>query len=157
MLLTPHTAVGVALGLSIPSPVIAVPLSFLMHFAGDLVPHWDIFSETSHEERHEGWRILAVMADLVVGVGIGLSSTLYVLWVLNEPFLALNVFLCGIASVLPDALCSYEAYTGKSWGPLKVLGRIQGKLQFQAPLPWGIISQIFVLLVSGLVIVSSIQ
>jgi hypothetical protein len=147
MLLTPHTLVGIAIATAIPNPLIAAPLSFAMHFAGDRVPHWDFYSNTKKEDRLVGWRPLAVMADLVVGVAIGLTFTLYALWVVKNPNLSLNIFLCGIASVLPDALEGPYIFMKKEPAFLHWLTFMQKKMQFQAPLPWGIITQI---LVSGL-------
>lgn len=156
MLLTPHTFVGIAIGSSITNPFIAVPLSFAMHFLGDKVPHWDFFSNTEKHQRREGWRPLAVMADLVVGVAIGLTATYYSLWVLGNNALALNIFLCGIASVLPDALEGPYIYMKKEPKILRPITMVQKRMQFQAPLPWGILTQILVILVSSLVFVYSI-
>ena len=157
MLLTPHTFVGVAIATAIPNPFIAVPLSFALHFAGDMVPHWDFFSNTKKEERLVGWRPLAVMADLVIGVAVGLTFTLHTLWVLHNPSLALNIFLCGIASVLPDALEGPYIYMQKNPKILNWLTKTQSKMQFQAPLPWGVITQIFVIFVCLSLILSSVR
>jgi len=157
MLLTPHTFVGVAIATAIPNPYIAVPLSFAMHFAGDMIPHWDFFSNTKKEERLVGWRPLAVMADLVIGVAVGLIFTLYTLWVLRNSSLAINIFLCGIVSVLPDALEGPYIYMQSNPKILRWLVKIQSKMQFQAPLPWGVITQIFVIFVSLSLILSSIR
>lgn len=156
MLLTPHTFVGIAIGTSVANPLIAVPLSFAMHFLGDRVPHWDFFSNTEKSERREGWRPLAVMADLAFGISLGLSVTLYALWVLNDGPLALNIFLCGIAAVLPDALEGPYIYMKNEPRSLSYLTRIQRKMQFQAPLPWGIITQLIVIVISTLIISASI-
>lgn len=138
MLLTPHTFVGVAVGASISNPFLAVPLSFVLHFVLDKTPHWDFYSNTQKEERLKGWRPLAVMADLILGVAIGLVSTLYALWVLNDTAMAMNIFLCGIAAVLPDALEGPYIYMKSEPKILQPLTRLQRKMQFQAPLPWGI-------------------
>lgn len=148
MLLTPHTLVGLTLGATIANPAVAVPLSFFMHFMGDLVPHWDFYSNTEFEERRVGWRPFAVLVDLVVAVAIGLTVTYYALWVVKSTDLALNIFLCGIAAVLPDAMEAPHLFLDKNWKPFMLVGRLQGKLQFQAPLPWGILTQIFVMGVS---------
>ena len=155
MLLTPHVLVGVAIGTSITNPIISGPLAIGMHFLGDLVPHWDFFSNTQKEVRLKGWRPIAVMADLVIAVSVGLTATLYCLWVLNNPAVALSVFIAGICSVLPDALEAPHIYMQKDWGILGVLTRIQSRLQFQAPLPWGIISQVIVMLVASILILNS--
>jgi len=145
MLLTPHTFVGIAIATNITNPYIAFILAFLSHFLGDKIPHWDFYSNTKKEERTKGWRPLAVMADLAIGVAVGISFTTYFLWNQNNPYIALNVFICGIASVLPDALSSLDLFLGKSNKYLNVLNSIQSKMQFQAPLPWGVISQILVI------------
>lgn len=147
MLLTPHTFVGIAIATVVKQPLLAVPLSFCMHFVGDLVPHWDIFSNApTVAERIKGWRILGVMGDLVLGVAVGLTFTLYALWVLNDVYLALSMFLCGIASVLPDLIGAPTMYTQKKFKISEAMSNFQGKLQFQAPLPWGMISQIIVII-----------
>lgn len=157
MLLTPHTFVGIAIATAISNPFVAVPLSFLSHFAGDRVPHWDFYSNTPKEDRLKGWRPVAVMFDLVVGVAVGLTSTLYTLWVLKNPHLALNIFLCGIASVLPDVFETPYIFGKSEPKILSYLTRIQRKIQFQAPLPWGIISQILIIIVSSILILNSIR
>ncbi len=157
MLLTPHTFVGIAIATGIPDPYISFPLSFGMHFMGDLVPHWDFYSNTTVEQRLSGWRPLAVMADLVLGVAVGLTATYYALWGLNNPALAANIFMCGIGSVLPDALESPHLFLKKDIPILNQLGKIQGKLQFQAPLPWGMITQIIVIGVCALIAVNNVK
>jgi hypothetical protein len=157
MLLTPHTFVGITIGMAVPNPYIAVPLSFVMHFAGDAVPHWDFFSNTKKEERLSGWRPLAVMADLVTGVAIGLFFTLYVLWVKQLPSTALNVFLCGIASVLPDALEGPYIYMKKEPKFLRPITTLQRKSQCQASLPWGVLTQFVVIGVCLFLILSSMR
>jgi hypothetical protein len=156
MLLTPHTLVGLAIGASVQKPEIAVPISIAMHFLGDLVPHWDFYSDTTKEVRLKGWRPLAVMLDLVLGVAVGLTITLYALWVVGNISLAINMFLCGIAAVLPDALEGPYIFLEKEPKILRPLTAVQRKLQFQAPLPWGVISQVLVAFVSLLVISNSV-
>jgi hypothetical protein len=122
-----------------------------------MVPHWDFYSGTKNEERRVGWRPLAVMLDLIIGVSLGLTVTLYALWVIKEPSLALNIFLCGIGGVLPDAIEGPHIYMEKEPKLVKTIAGIQSKLQFQAPLPWGIISQLLVMAFSYLIILSSLK
>lgn len=157
MLLTPHVFVGVAIATTVPNIAISVPLSFMMHFIGDLVPHWDFYSNTTKEQRITGWRPVAVMADLIIGVGVGLTSTYYSLWYLNDPTLALSVFLCGIASVLPDALETPHIFLKNEPRVLKILSSLQSTLQFQAPLPWGIYSQLAVIVFASYIITTFLR
>lgn len=148
MLLTPHTFVGVAIAALVPNPLIAVPLAFIGHFLGDKVPHWDFYSNTKKEERTIGWRPLAVMGDMAVGVAVGVGFTSFAYFELNNTLLAINIFLCGVFSVLPDALSSLDLFLGKKHPLLNLLNRAQSAMQFQAPLPWGILTQLLVIAIS---------
>lgn len=155
VLLTPHTLVGVAIGATVQNPYIAVPLSFGMHFMGDLIPHWDFYTDTTNQEKITGWRPLAVMADLAVGVAIGMFFTLYGLWVVKDTGLAMNIFLSAIAATLPDALTAPSLYDGKQF-PFNIIVAIQSRLQFPAGLLWGTLSQAVVCGFSLLLIARSI-
>lgn len=156
MLLTPHTFVGVAVAATVPQTGIAVFISFILHFIGDLIPHWDFYCGTTKEERLKGWRPLAVMADLSIGIAVGLTFTLYALWVLKNPNLSLNIFLCGIASVLPDAITGPALYVKNSNGISKICHKIQSRLQNQTSFLFGIATQIIVVIFSLLLISNSI-
>lgn len=156
MLLTPHTMVGVAIGASLNSTEIAVPLCFLLHFAGDLVPHWD-FSNTETNNMKQGWVPMAVFTDLVLGVALGTAFTLYALWVLHNPALALRIFLCGVASVLPDAIMAPAVYSPKANPISKLFLIVQGKLQFKVGPVWGMLSQLLVIAVAFLATANSLQ
>lgn len=145
MLLTPHVLVGVAIAKAVPNPVIAVPLAVVMHFLGDLTPHWDFYSNTPKEQRLKGWRPIAVMGDFGLGIAAGLIFTLYALWVKDDSGLALRTFLCGIASVLPDALEAPHIFTNAKIGFVEKLTSVQKKMQTQAPLPWGLLTQAVVM------------
>ncbi len=147
MLLTPHTFVGTAIATSVPNIFISVPLSFLMHLLGDKVPHWDFFTGTKVEDRRKGWRLIGVMLDLAVGVAVGMFFTLHALWVQHNSYLALNIFLCGLASNLPDAIEVPRSYFDSKNPFVMFMYRIQHAMQFRADLPWGVISQLFVVLV----------
>ena len=143
MLLTPHTLVGIAVASVIPNPYIAVPVSFGLHFLGDLVPHWD-YCYISRKGNVEKFYPLKIMADMSLGIGFGMFFTLYALFILNNPISALNIFLCGITAVLPDAIMAPVMFDPKTEGIPKLMYKVQTFLHFQAPLPWGLISQIIV-------------
>ncbi|GIW69370.1 MAG: hypothetical protein KatS3mg101_0117 [Patescibacteria group bacterium] len=155
MLLTPHTLVGIAVASVVKDPFVAFPISVGMHYLGDMVPHWDFFSYTEEGERVTGWRPLAVAGELTLAVATGTAFVLYALWLLNNPPLALRFLLCGIGGVLPDLMSGLTLYLKNINGILKINNQIQATLQFQSPLPWGIITQILVSFFSVLVILSS--
>lgn len=143
MFLTPHTLVGITIATAIPNPYIAIPTAFAFHFLGDLVPHWDYcyISKNGVMDKHYP---LKIMADMSLGIGVGMFFTLYALFALNNSGFAINIFLCGIVSVLPDAIMAPVMFNPNTKGFPKLMYRIQTKLHFQVPLPWGLISQIFV-------------
>jgi hypothetical protein len=143
MLLTPHTIVGIAVATAIPNPYIAVPTSFVLHFLGDLVPHWD-YCYKSNEGTVDKNYPLKIMADLTLGIGFGLFFTFYFLWQMKNPGMAINTFLCGISAVLPDAITGSVIFDENVKGLPKLMYRIQDKIHFVAPLPWGLISQLVV-------------
>jgi hypothetical protein len=144
MLLTPHVLVGMAIAKAVPNPVVAIPLALVMHFLGDKVPHWDFYSNTSREDRLKGWRPVAVMADFGLGIAVGLTFTLFAVWVRNDYSLAVRIFLCGIISVLPDALEAPHIFTNTKYRWVEKLTEVQKKMQTQAPLPWGLLTQAIV-------------
>lgn len=154
MLLVPHTIVGIAIGVAVPNPYIAVPLSFGLHFLGDLVPHWD-YCYKSHDGVVDKYYPLKVMADMSLGIGLGLFFTFYALWQMQNPGLALNIFLSGIAAVLPDALMGPAMFDENAGGIPRLIYKIQNRIHFQAPLPWGLISQVIVAGICLLLILNS--
>jgi hypothetical protein len=157
MLLTPHVIIGIAIASVINSPWVAIPAALASHFLADLVPHWDFYFNTTKIEKASGWRTLAVMGDLAIGVGVGMLFTLYALWQLDNPGLSLNIFLCGITAVLPDALTGPYIYKTNGTNIISdFVHKIQSKCQFSVPLPWGAITQVVVVLFCLLVITSSL-
>jgi len=146
MLLTPHVFIGLVIAKFVPNPFLAVPIALLSHFLGDLTPHWDFFSNTKKEERLKGWRVLAVMADIGLGIGVGVLFTAKYLWLDHNTTLAITSFLCGIVAVLPDVLEAPYIYLGSAPAFIKGLTNIQRKLQTQAPMLIGITIQILIIL-----------
>ena len=148
--------VGIALATLITNPELAVPVSFAMHFAGDLVPHWDLTDDLTKNAGH-GWVPIAIFADLILAVSLGTAFTLYALWVLHNPALALRIFLCGMAAVLPDAISAPAVYNQKTNPVSQLVAKIQGRLQFKAGAFWGSVTQLIVIGVAFLVILSSLS
>lgn len=157
MLLTPHTFVGIAIGASIQNPYLAAILALLSHFAGDKVPHWDFYSNAPKQDRVKGWRPLAVMADLIAGVALGLITTCYALWVLHDRSLAMSIFVCGVLSVLPDAFEGPYIFMDKEPKLFSYLTKAQRFMQWQAPLPWGLLTQLVVMLTAGIIILTKLN
>lgn len=147
MLLTPHTIVGITVAASVQNPLVAAPLAFGLHFAGDVLPHWDFYTNTTKEQKISGWRPLAVMLDFGMAIAIGLTAVLYALWVLGDSYLALNIFLCGIASILPDALTGPSIYMKNAPRFFKIMHEFQRKINNSANMFYGVLTQLAVVLI----------
>lgn len=145
MLLTPHVFIGLAIAKLLPNPFLAIPVALLSHFLGDITPHWDFFSKTRKEERLRGWRPIAVMAELGLGIAVGVFFTTRALWLQQDPKAALLGLICGIMAVLPDALEAPYIYTDKAPLFIKRLTDVQRRLQTQAPMLLGIIIQLLII------------
>jgi hypothetical protein len=143
MLLTPHTIVGVTIGTLVPDPIFSGPLSFGMHFIGDLVPHWDYSIQNADGTKNSLYP-MKVMADMALGIGIGMFFTLRALWVLHDPAMAISIFVSGIAAVLPDAITGGYLFDSEVKGLPRLMFKIQSVIHSKAPLPWGLLSQILV-------------
>lgn len=156
MLLTPHTMVGISVAYVLQNPLIAPPLSLMLHFVGDVLPHWDFYTNTTKEQKTTGWRPLAVMADFGLGIAIGVTATLYALWVLRDATLALTVFFSGVMSVLPDVLTGPSIYMKNANSIFKKMHEFQRKLNTSAPLVVGVLTQLVVASVSIALLVNSL-
>jgi len=155
MLLTPHTLMGAAVAVLVPNSIFAVPLSFGLHFLSDLVPHWDFYSKTTHEEKTTGWRPIAVMAELGLAVTVSITATLFALWVLHDSALAIRIFLCCGASILPDMLEAPAIfYKNGQKNIFTAVKDIGSRMHTQAPLPWGILTQILTAAVAIYILLS---
>lgn len=148
--------VGISVAYALQNPFIAPPLSLLLHFVGDVLPHWDFYTHTTKEQKTTGWRPLAVMADFGLGVAIGVTATLYAMWVLRDTTLALTVFLSGVMSVLPDVLTGPSIYVKNANSIFKKMHEFQRKLNTSAPLVVGVLTQLVVASVSVALLVNSL-
>ena len=97
MLQLPHTTVGLLIAYSVKSPI-ALPIALLSHFALDLIPHWDFF--TNGKELFL-WRKIAILTDFLLSVGIGL---LYFKMVGYDPYQVFIGLGCCVMANLPDVL-----------------------------------------------------
>jgi len=150
MLLTPHTAAGIAIGAAIPNPIISVPLAFLSHFGLDLVPHWDDvgLAEVARLGRlpRRAFRII-----LLDGL-IALSFLLYFLyWAMPDYGIGITIFASAFAANLPDMFYIPIVFWGKRWNWAIWMAKLQVKLQGKAPLAWGISLQTFLVAICSLV------
>jgi len=145
MLETPHVAFGAVIAKAIPNPLISVPLALASHFLLDVTPHWNphLNTEIKKYGKLTNNTLLVIGLDLASSVlltGFFLKSSL------PDSTLFLNILLCSVASVLPDAV----------EGPYFIFGwknkivdkwiKFQKSIQVDANLFWGLLTQVLVVL-----------
>lgn len=96
MTATGHALIGTIIAAKFNNPYLAVPLSFVSHFAFDVLPHWD--PGTHHREKTKRRLFYEATADVLVGFVA--SYFLYIMITAEANFLLL--YACVIAAQLPD-------------------------------------------------------
>ena len=148
MILTSHVAVGIATAEIIENPILSWPLSFGLHFLFDLVPHWDALTGASKEKVIKPWRWIIMIADIVLGLTLGLTFVFRALWFEGKPFKAFNILGACFFSILPDLLELPYVLLKKHFGPSEFILKIQQKLHWRANFPWGLFPQLIVLILA---------
>lgn len=132
MLDASHALIGASLAKLIPNPYLALPLNLGLHFAGDLVPHWDF--RTRHVVRSKLATIVISLSDAGVGYFFG--------WLLFRdlvplPYLALMMF----TAQLPDWLEAPYHIFDWNFPPFSSIKKLQSRLHHKLDLPWGLVWQ----------------
>ena len=101
MLETPHVVVGAAIAISIPNPLIAIPLSLASHFVLDKTLHWNphTYTETKKFGKPKNKSLLISAIEVIVALTFGLTIAYQVLP--NTAHFLTIIFSC-FAAVLPD-------------------------------------------------------
>ncbi len=140
MLETPHVALGAAIAVAIPNPLISIPLAFASHFVLDMVPHWNphINTEMKKFGKLTNPTLLIIALDLTFAIiltcFVGKSD--------------LNVYMAALASILPDiAEGPYFLFGLRNKYLSKVL-KFQISIQGRAEMFWGLLTQILVIIAS---------
>ena len=138
MLDASHALIGAALAKLVPSPYLALPLNLALHFAGDLVPHWDF--RTRHVVRSKLTTITISLADAGIGYSLGW-------WLFKDsvplPYLALMMFVAQ----LPDWLEAPYHIFDWNFPPFSSIKKLQSRLHRKLDLPWGLVWQILIVAV----------
>lgn len=137
MTATAHALIGASLASRIANPLWGIPIAILSHFVADLVPHWD--AGTNH--RQKSMMRLRVEATLDVLLGFALVILLFRNFAQTNP---VYLFSMVIAAQLPDWIEAPSWMFGFKVPPFSWLDWLGHKLQTRAQLPWGLITQIAV-------------
>lgn len=147
MLETPHVALGAAIAVAIPNPLVAVPLAFASHFILDITPHWNphLNTETKKYGRLTDKTMLIIGFDLACATVLtGIVS----LQVLPNSSHFLTVILASTASILPDLIEGPYFLWGYQNKYIEKWMKFQKRIQVDANVFWGNLTQILVILAS---------
>lgn len=137
MLETPHVALGVAIAVAIPNPLISIPLAFASHFALDMVPHWNPHINTEMKKYGK----LTNPTLFIIAVDLALALLLTIFIGKTNPY----IYLASFMSILPDiAEGPYFLYGWRN-KYLDIILRFQRSIQANANIFWGLLTQIIIL------------
>lgn len=140
MLLLPHTVIGGTISALIPNPFIGLPLSLISHFLADLVPHWN--PHISQEMKQYHHLLPQTKKLIIIDAFISLFVGLAIAFLFTSDFYRRIIIIGGcFLGVLPDFFESPYFFLGIKNRYLEMLMKFQKKLQFNWPLPWGLVPQ----------------
>ncbi len=138
MLETPHVALGVAIAVAIPNPLISIPLAFVSHFMLDIVPHWNPHINTEMKKYGK----LTNPTFFIIGVDLTLALILTIVVAKSNPY----IYLASFMSILPDiAEGPYFLFGWRNKYLDKIL-KFQVSIQAKANMFWGLLTQILIIL-----------
>lgn len=145
MTATGHALVGTLIAAKFSNPALAVPLTFFSHFVTDMIPHWDTGTDRHKKSRK---RLIVESAfDVIFSLFISFLLLRFVFSGTNLLYGFLIVFI----SQLPDWFVAPYYFFKVNFAPFRLAYLFQKNLNHDLVLPWGILTQILV--VVGLYIV----
>ncbi len=137
MLETPHVALGAAIAVSIPNPLISIPLAFASHFILDMVPHWNPHINTEMKTYGK----LTKPTLLIIGVDLVLAIALTIFVAGTNPY----IYIAAFMSILPDIAEGPYFLFGFRFKYLDVILRFQRSIQAGANVFWGLLTQVLII------------
>ncbi len=140
MTATAHAIIGTVIASKIGNPALAIPLAVASHIIADLIPHWD--SGTNKHKKTNRRFLYESIAD--VALGWVLSFFLLVFFFPETNLLYAYIIIT--AAQLPDWLHSFYVYLDWKYPPFIWFYKISKATNKKLDKPWGIILQIWVVL-----------
>jgi len=113
MLLTTHALFGIAIGETVPEPLVG-PAAFGSHFAADMLPHFDhpgIYRQSSGLFGRSPMFWMVRVGDLLLAVLITILAAL--IW----PERAVSIVTGALCAILPDLLFISRVVRGRDLWP----------------------------------------
>jgi hypothetical protein len=138
MLAASHALIGAAVAKMIPNPYLAVPVNIILHFAGDLFPHWDL--HTRESKRSKLKVIVFSLTDAFLGYLVGFL-------IFGQLVSPLYLMAMMLVAQLPDWIEAPYRIFDWNFPPFSTVKKLQSRLHYKLGLPWGLIGQILVVIV----------
>lgn len=144
MTATSHAVLGTVIAAKIGNPALAVPIAIISHLAADAIPHWDVATHRGKKD------IKKLILDLFLDVLLSFALSFVLLSLLFPKTNLSYAFLIIIASQLLDWLTGpyylFDYLFNIHPPPFSWFYRLQKKFDHQLDKPWGIITQVGVII-----------
>ncbi|MBU0619037.1 hypothetical protein KKD62_02255 [Patescibacteria group bacterium] len=141
MLNLSHAVIGASIAASFPNPTIGLVLAYLSHHLADLIPHWDF------NTRHNGFSKIKTLAISLVDAFEGLLLG----WLLFKDRVDPGYLLAAMLMAQgPDWLEGPYRIFGWHFPPFSWIKKLQSFFHRKLDLPWGLLTQIGVVLLIAL-------
>ncbi len=68
MLSIPHSLTGALVASKLPNPILYIPITLLLHYLEDWIPHWDFGTGLSRNKRKKNTAIILEILELLVSI-----------------------------------------------------------------------------------------
>lgn len=139
MLVAPHAAAGVAIGVLVANPLLVIPAAIISHFVLDTVPHWQ---ETLAPYQPTYKTYVRIPID------IGLAVAITTFGITMQPTHATSIILGALFATTADLDVIMITFPKLKRGILKLYWDWHCAIQKETNSLWGLAPQIAVLLIS---------
>jgi hypothetical protein len=143
MLVAPHIATGVTLGIVIGDPILVVPIAIASHFLLDSVPHWQ---ETMAPYDPTWKTYLRIPIDFGIGICIVALALHF------QPQYSATILLGAFFASAPDLDVLVIAFPWLKKGIVEAYWNWHCKIQREITSLWGVTTQLVVLAISCITI-----
>lgn len=138
MTATGHALIGTALAVSIPNPVIGIPLAILSHIAADAFPHWD----TGYGRRKKPFTTF--FAESLFDLFLSFFLPFIIVYFFFPETNYMYLYTMVIAAQLFDWLTAPYIFLNLKKFPFDLPYKFQIKFDNPIGLPWGLVGQVAV-------------
>jgi len=140
MTATGHAIIGTVIAAKIGNPALAIPIALVSHIAADIFPHWDAGTNSKTKT------INRIKREAVIDVLVGFAvSYLLIHFIFPETNL-IYAFILIIAAQGLDWVTAPSYMLGWKFPPFNWFYTLSDKTNTRMDKPWGIIGQVWVLL-----------